>query len=387
MNTYRVAMLGCRSRGTSAARAYHAHPRIDVVGLCDLVQERLDTLGDELGVSARFTDLDAMIQQTQPDLVAIPTGTEFHYPLAMRVLEHGVHIEVEKPLCTDLAEADEVLAKAQKKGVRVAVHHQGRVGGAMRTMARAYGEGRIGQLRYLTASDKGYYGGYGLMNIGVHLLNYLIKLAGHCRSLSATAVTAGHLITPEDVVPSPSGMGTIAGEHITTTLQFDQNVTGSLLLHRFPIVDSTAASVQLFGTEGRLIWRSPGVWWLPTPHFLPTEEHGNWQPLDEEVPDHFDPNGSAGLDDYWFAEEWVRALDEDRDHEASGVEGRHVMEIMMGVFESAAYGKRVELPQAQRDHPLIRWRQEHGLGDPAPMPRPYGEWLAAEDQRLGRTAS
>ena len=58
MKTYRVAMLGCRSRGTSAARAYNAHPRIEVVGLCDLVQERLDTLGDELGVSARFSDLD-----------------------------------------------------------------------------------------------------------------------------------------------------------------------------------------------------------------------------------------------------------------------------------------------------------------------------------------
>ena len=86
MKTYRVAMLGCRSRGTSAARAYHAHPRIEVVGLCDLIQERLDTLGDELGVSAQFSDLDEMIQQTQPDLVAIPTGTEFHYPLAMRVL-------------------------------------------------------------------------------------------------------------------------------------------------------------------------------------------------------------------------------------------------------------------------------------------------------------
>ena len=125
MKTYRVAMLGCRSRGTSAARAYNAHPRIEVVGLCDLVQERLDTLGDELGVSARFTDLDRMIRQAQPDLVAIPTGTEFHYPLAMRVLEHGVNIEVEKPMCTDLAEADEVLAKAQAQGVRVAVHHQG----------------------------------------------------------------------------------------------------------------------------------------------------------------------------------------------------------------------------------------------------------------------
>ena len=95
--TYRVAILGCRGRGTAAARGYHAHPRTEVIGLCDLVPELLNTLGDELGVDARYDDLDAMIRETAPDIVAIPTGTEFHYDLAMRVLEHGVHIDIEKP--------------------------------------------------------------------------------------------------------------------------------------------------------------------------------------------------------------------------------------------------------------------------------------------------
>ena len=108
METYRVAILGCRGRGTAAGRAYHAHPRTEVVALCDLVQERLDTLGDELGVptSVRYTDLDKMIEETQPDIVAIPTGTEFHYTLSMGVLEHGVSIDVEKPMCQALDEAD-----------------------------------------------------------------------------------------------------------------------------------------------------------------------------------------------------------------------------------------------------------------------------------------
>ena len=56
----------------------------------------------------------------------------------------------------------------------------------------------------------------------------------------------------------------------------------------------------------------------------------------------------------------------------------------MGIFESAAYGKRVDLPQASRPHPLLRWRREHNLGAPDAMPRDYYEWLAVEDQRLGR---
>ncbi|MBT4140425.1 MAG: gfo/Idh/MocA family oxidoreductase, partial [Candidatus Latescibacteria bacterium] len=63
MKIYRVCILGCRARGTSAALAYQAHPRCEIVGLCDLVPERLETLGNRLGVAARFEDLDEMMQQ------------------------------------------------------------------------------------------------------------------------------------------------------------------------------------------------------------------------------------------------------------------------------------------------------------------------------------
>ena len=112
MDTYRVAILGCRNRGGHAGRAYKAHRRTEVVGLCDVVEERVNELGDELGVEARYTDLDVMIEETKPDIVAIPTGTEYHYPLSMRVLEHGVNIDVEKPVTIDLEQADRLVARA-----------------------------------------------------------------------------------------------------------------------------------------------------------------------------------------------------------------------------------------------------------------------------------
>ena len=128
---YRVAVIGCRGRGTAAARAYHAHPRTELVGLCDLVKEARDLLGNEIGIADRFEDMDQMIRQTAPDIVVIATATDLHYELSMRILEHGINIEVEKPICTDLHQADQMIAKAQEIGVRIAVHHQGRVGSAM----------------------------------------------------------------------------------------------------------------------------------------------------------------------------------------------------------------------------------------------------------------
>lgn len=383
MKTYRVAILGCRGRGTAAALAYHAHPRTEVVALCDLVQERRDTLGDELGVTVRFTDLDEMIRQTAPDIVAIPTGTEFHYDLSMRVLEHGVHIDVEKPMCVDLEQADAVVAKAKEKGVRIAVHHQGRVGAYMRATYKAFAEGRIGELCYINSRGKVYYGGYGLMNIGTHQLNDMMKFAGHCRSVSATALTGNHLITPDDVVPSPNGMGTIAGERITATLHFDNNVTANLLQHRLPTTTSTM--MEIVGTEGRLLGKTGllilgGAWEL-TQSFEPD----GWEALEPLYPEHYDRSSPASIDDYWFVEEYVSALDENRNHECSGAEGQHNVEIMMGIFESAAYGNRVDLPQQNREHPLLRWRRENRLPPPEEMPRAYDEWLRAEDRRIGRS--
>ena len=45
-----------------------------------------------------------------------------------------------------------------------------------------------------------------------------------------------------------------------------------------------------------------------------------------------------------------------------GVAGRQVMEILMGIFESGAYGRRVEVPQKDCNHPLLRWREQAGFG-------------------------
>ena len=277
-----------------------------------------------------------------------------------------------------------MLAKAEEKGVQVTAHHQWRLHAWTQAIAQKFREGQIGELRYMFASGKGYYGGYGLLNIGTHLLNHLLKFAGHCRSVSAQMTTGGHAITPADVLPSPAGMGTIAGEYISANLQFDRDVTATLLQHRFDQVDVDAHIVELYGSEGRLLWYPRAAWWLPHPHAKPGGED-RWQQVDPIYPDSFPIGGKQNElseGDYWFVEEYVNALDQGRDHECHGVEGRHVIEIMMGIFESAIQGTTVKLPQPNRAHPLLSWRAEAGLGEPDAMPRDYRSWLAAEDERI-----
>lgn len=377
MQTYRVAMLGCGPRGGMTAGAYRAHPRTELVALCDLDRGRVDKLGDTLGVSARYVDLDRMIAQERPDIVAIPTATQTHYELAMRVLEHSVHVDVEKPLGVDLEQADAVLDKAASQGVRVAVHQQHRSGAAMRAITLAVAQGRIGELRHMSATGKGYYGGFELMNIGTHTINLMLALTPRCRHVTAVATAAGRPITPQDVRWAPQGMGAIAGEHITAALHFDHPVSALLTQQHRLRTDVGRRWLVLHGTEGCLAWHCCRAWWVGHPAEDAAPGSCAWEALEPIHPAGYGPDAGVSADDYAFADEFVHALDEGRDHESGGGNARHVMEIMMAVFESAAYARRVDLPQARRDHPLLRWRRSHALADPPPMPTPYAEWIAA----------
>jgi len=354
------------------------------VGLCDLLPERLTALGDEIGVEPRFSDLDRMIEATEPEIVVIATGTEYHHALLLRVLEHGVHVDVEKPICVDLVQADEVLGLAERKGVRIAVHHQGRTGASLQAVARAIADGKIGEIVHVAASGKGYYGGYGLMNIGTHLVNGMLAFTGHCTRVIASALTGGHPVSPADVVASPSGMGTIAGEHITATLEFRGGLTATLQHHRFEKVDSTAYGMEVRGSRGRLFWKTAGAWFLEGPHYVPAARSPAWVPLDLGPIAPGQDQSSASPDDYAYTAEYVDALDAGREHMCSGGEGRHVLEVLMGIFESAACGGPVDLPQEHRGHPLLGWRERTGLDAPRAVPRAYADWLSAEDARIGR---
>ncbi|MDE2815440.1 MAG: hypothetical protein OXM03_05140 [Chloroflexota bacterium] len=88
---------------------------------------------------------------------------------------------------------------------------------------------------------------------------------------------------------------------------------------------------------------------LETAWTLPDGKHDAWQPLEAETPARFDPNGGADLNDYRFVEKFVAALDDGRDHETSDAEATRTLEIIMGSFESPAYGHNMFSPAIERD--------------------------------------
>ena len=57
------------------------------------------------------------------DAAVIAAPTRLHHRLAMDLLEQGVHLLVEKPLCPNTAEADELVETADRRGLVLQVGH------------------------------------------------------------------------------------------------------------------------------------------------------------------------------------------------------------------------------------------------------------------------
>jgi predicted dehydrogenase len=92
---------------------YHAQklPRLPGVELAAVVDADL-ARAQALGVAA-FTDYRAIFGKADAAVIAVPTDR--HYEIARDCLQHGLHLLIEKPIATSLAQADELIALAESR--------------------------------------------------------------------------------------------------------------------------------------------------------------------------------------------------------------------------------------------------------------------------------
>ena len=104
-------------------------PGVAFVGFHDVRPERAEQVARELGVRS-FADVADLVDACDALTVVVPTPS--HYVVAKAALERGRHLLIEKPLTATLAEADELLAIAERTGALVQTGHVERFNRAIR---------------------------------------------------------------------------------------------------------------------------------------------------------------------------------------------------------------------------------------------------------------
>jgi len=108
----RVLVVGLGHMGLSHARAYDRLDGFALCGLCDRSgQARPDQPAHWAGLP-RFDDYQQALQSLRPDVVSINTWADTHADYAIRAIEAGAHVFVEKPLAASVADAQRVVDAA-----------------------------------------------------------------------------------------------------------------------------------------------------------------------------------------------------------------------------------------------------------------------------------
>lgn len=144
----RTALIGCGRWGRNIARVLARLGALEVI--VDPAADALSAYAEELGGVRVTADLDAAFAN-DIGAVAIAAPAVDHARLAMRALEAGKPVFVEKPLALELDDAEAVAAKAAEMGLTLMVGHLLQYHPAFVTLKQAVAEGIIGELRHVTS--------------------------------------------------------------------------------------------------------------------------------------------------------------------------------------------------------------------------------------------
>ena len=97
--------------GLSHALAYTRIPDFDVVGVCTRhIADR--QLPDALAGARRFSNYEQALAESRPDVVSVNTLPDTHAEFAIKAMQSGAHVFVEKPLAETVASAERVVETA-----------------------------------------------------------------------------------------------------------------------------------------------------------------------------------------------------------------------------------------------------------------------------------
>jgi predicted dehydrogenase len=121
MKPIRVLVVGVGNMGLSHARAYKSNPGFEIAGLCSRnIDERHD-IKQEFPDTPSFNDYEQALAKTKPDAVSINTWPDTHAAYAKRALNAGCHLFIEKPLAETVGEAEEIIALARQKNLKIVI--------------------------------------------------------------------------------------------------------------------------------------------------------------------------------------------------------------------------------------------------------------------------
>lgn len=111
-----VVLFGAGTMGRNHARIISSSPRANLIGIVDPFEQNGRAATEQFG-GDWFPAAEEALKKA--DAVVVAASTEYHYDIAREILDAGLPVLIEKPICPSLEQTEEILGTAEKRGVPV----------------------------------------------------------------------------------------------------------------------------------------------------------------------------------------------------------------------------------------------------------------------------
>lgn len=340
-------MINVGILGAGGIAALSHLPEIAAVGgmrvthICGRAERRLRLLCDRFDVPRFSTSWADLLADDALDAVIVALPHPLHAEAGLAVLQQGLHLFMQKPLCTTVAEANQLVAASDARPAQV-VYCRPSFDAVVYEMKRRLAAGAVGKVsgalaRHSHGGPEVYYaevtdsfeeprveddfwffdadtaGGGALIDMGVYSIANIVALLGKVDHVTARMTT----------VAKPTGL------EDTATLILEM-ANGALATAETGWCDPARSSfLRVHGAAGKLVKRDERI-----DYIRPSSFDREWaEPLiDEIVP-------APVINQH---EDWLRCIESGAQPQLSNLQvARHVTEIMLAAVASNESGARI----------------------------------------------
>jgi len=344
MKKVKFGVIGLKGIGQTHLNAIVSAGEAELLAVADINEEVGTSVASKYGVEW-YKDYEKMLERKDLDVVTICTPHFLHAPMAIEALEYGKHVLVEKPMAVTVSEADGMITKAGRQGLKLGVVFQLRTSPLYREIKRLIETGELGhvyrvcmeacvfrtQTYYDADAWRGKWateGGGVLINQVIHYLDLLQWLVGQPAELQGRIGTLLHDIEVEDIA--------------SATIQFENGAHGVIQVSTVDLPEKVR--YEICADKGKIITE---------------DDEAKRAVLDKSIQEYMSQSKPSPRPEIQWNEmkeerkplghtvvikDFTEAILENREPLVTGEDGRTALEIVNAIILSSFEKKNVSFP-------------------------------------------
>ena len=115
-----IAIVGL-GFGAEFIPIYQRYPGANLYAICQRSQDKLDEIGDQFGIDARYTSYEELLRDPNVDAVHINTPIPLHGQQSIQALKAGKHVACTVPMATTVEDCEEIVRLTEETGLTLPI--------------------------------------------------------------------------------------------------------------------------------------------------------------------------------------------------------------------------------------------------------------------------